>query len=56
MGAPLFRVGLPSTIWLSSLIIVFAGYASSLDFGPIGALSWLVVLSGVIYFVKLLFY
>jgi hypothetical protein len=52
MAAPLFRIGLPSTIWLSSVGIAFADYMLSLDFGLIGTLSWLVVLSGVFYFVR----
>ena len=54
MAAPLFRIGLPSTIWLSSVGIAFADSTMSLDFGPISTLSWLVVISGVIYFISLI--
>ena len=56
MSAPLFHIGLPSTIWLSSVVIAFADYISPVNFGPIGAVSWLIVLSGVVYFMKLIFY
>ena len=53
MVAP-FRIGLPSTIWLSSVGIALTDYFSALDFGLMGVLSWLVVLSGVTYFVRLI--
>jgi len=54
MTTSLVRIGLPSTIWLSSVVIVFADYAVALDFGPISAVSWLVIILGVVHFINLI--
>jgi len=54
MKVPLFRIGLPSTIWLTSVAIASVDSVTSLDLGPISTLSWFVVLSGVVYFISLI--
>lgn len=44
------HIGLPSTIWLASLGVISVEYISPLSFGPIGGLSWLVFIGGVLHF------
>lgn len=44
------NLGLLPTVWLASLGVVSIDHLSPLNLGPISALSWLVFLAGIVYF------
>jgi len=50
------QIGLPSTIWLASLGVVSVDHLSPVSLGSISALSWLVFIAGILYFLAILLY
>jgi len=43
-------VGFPSIVWLTSFGVVSFSYLTAVSLGIISLLSWIIFLSGIIYF------